>query len=148
MSNNVPLSPTSAQSSKNADLLTVSVQDFGPIAQATVNLRPLTIFVGRSNTGKTYLSKLIYAIHKTFSGFPKIPFVERHHDAFSFMDLTDSLIAEFKDQQQVGNRKQEVINTLFDSFAGNLSYNKDQRLIALSPQSQHVESRRSWDFGS
>ena len=36
----------------------VSVQDFGPIAEAPIDLRPLTVFVGPSNTGKTYLATL------------------------------------------------------------------------------------------
>ena len=40
----------------------IEVRDFGPIASARVDLRPLTVFVGPSNTGKTYLSILIYAL--------------------------------------------------------------------------------------
>ena len=51
----------------------LEVQDFGPIAQASVELRPLTVFVGPSNTGKTYLSLLIYALHRMFEGFPPLP---------------------------------------------------------------------------
>ena len=48
--------------------LEIDVTDFGPIAQATVNLRPLTVFVGPSNTGKSYLAILIYALHRFFGG--------------------------------------------------------------------------------
>lgn len=44
----------------------LSVKDFGAIAEATVELRPLTVFVGPSNTGKSYLAILIYALHKFF----------------------------------------------------------------------------------
>lgn len=32
----------------------IAVRNFGPIAEGTVDLRPLTVFVGPSNTGKTY----------------------------------------------------------------------------------------------
>ena len=46
--------------------LTLSVKDFGPIYSAEVELRPLTVFVGPSNTGKSYLAILIYALHKFF----------------------------------------------------------------------------------
>lgn len=46
--------------------LTVGVCDFGPIRRATVDLRPLTVFVGQSNTGKSYLATLIYALHNLF----------------------------------------------------------------------------------
>ena len=42
--------------------------NFGPIIKATVDLRPLTVFVGPSNTGKSYLAILIYALHQHFSG--------------------------------------------------------------------------------
>lgn len=44
----------------------LAVQNFGPIARAEIDLRPLTVFVGESNTGKTYLAALIYALHRTF----------------------------------------------------------------------------------
>jgi len=46
----------------------LEVADFGPIAEARIDLRPLTVFVGPSNTGKSYLAILIYALHKIFSG--------------------------------------------------------------------------------
>ena len=40
----------------------VSVTNLGPIKSGSVDLRPLTIFVGPSNTGKTYFAILIYAL--------------------------------------------------------------------------------------
>lgn len=46
----------------------LSVKDFGAIAEAAVELRPLTVFVGPSNTGKSYLAILIYALHQFFGG--------------------------------------------------------------------------------
>ncbi len=48
--------------------LEVEVSNFGPIVEAKIDLRPLTVFVGPSNTGKSYLAKLIYALHRFFSG--------------------------------------------------------------------------------
>ena len=51
----------------------ISVRNFGPIAEADLDLRPLTVFVGPSNTGKTYLSVLIYALHRVFDGFSGFP---------------------------------------------------------------------------
>ena len=47
----------------------VEVSNFGPIAQANVELRPMSIFVGPSNTGKSYLATLIYALHQFFGAF-------------------------------------------------------------------------------
>ena len=48
--------------------LELEVADFGPIVEAKIDLRPLTVFVGPSNTGKSYLAILIYALHRYFSG--------------------------------------------------------------------------------
>lgn len=44
----------------------IVAEHFGPIEKAEITLRPLTIFVGESNTGKTYLSTLIFALHRAF----------------------------------------------------------------------------------
>ena len=46
----------------------LDVSDFGPIVQASVELRPLTVFIGPSNTGKSYLAILIYALHRCMGG--------------------------------------------------------------------------------
>lgn len=46
--------------------LELEVADFGPIVDAKIDLRPLTVFVGPSNTGKSYLAILIYALHQFF----------------------------------------------------------------------------------
>lgn len=59
----------------NTPKVEISVRNFGPIAEADLDLRPLTVFVGPSNTGKTYLSVLIYALQRVFedfSGFPSL----------------------------------------------------------------------------
>ena len=53
----------------NTPKVEISVRNFGPIAEADLDLRPLTVFVGPSNTGKTYLSVLIYALQRIFEGF-------------------------------------------------------------------------------
>lgn len=47
----------------------IAVKNFGPIAEADIDLRPLTVFVGPSNTGKTYLATLVYALHGISEGF-------------------------------------------------------------------------------
>ena len=47
----------------------IAVKNFGPIAEANIDLRPLTVFVGPSNTGKTYFATLVYALHGIFDGF-------------------------------------------------------------------------------
>ena len=55
---------TTTPGSKNLEL---SVTNFGPIARAIIDLRPLTVFVGPSNTGKSYMAVLTYALHQFFN---------------------------------------------------------------------------------
>ena len=43
-------------------MLTVTAKDFGPIIEGTVELKPLTMFVGPSNTGKSYMATLLYLL--------------------------------------------------------------------------------------
>ena len=50
--------------------LTLDVADCGPVARACVELRPLTVFVGPSNTGKSWLATLAYALHRYFGAVP------------------------------------------------------------------------------
>lgn len=46
----------------------ITVKNFGPIAEAkNIEISPMTIFVGPSNTGKSYLAMLVYSIFKTFT---------------------------------------------------------------------------------
>ena len=52
---------------------TLDVADFGPIARACVELRPLTVFVGPSNTGKSWLATLVYALHHYFGNSARGP---------------------------------------------------------------------------
>ena len=51
----------------------IKVKNFGPIEAAKIDLRPLTVFVGESNTGKTYLATLIYALYQYFEGLSQLP---------------------------------------------------------------------------
>lgn len=69
----------------------VSVREFGPIAEAQVEARPLTVFVGPSNTGKSYLAVLIYALHRCFSGAGPGPAIADFHRRAE-MDLLSSRV--------------------------------------------------------
>ena len=47
----------------------ISAKNFGPIESGAIDLRPLNVFVGPGNTGKTYVAVLIYAMHRILHGF-------------------------------------------------------------------------------
>ena len=75
----------------HAKPLELTVTNFGPIAEAKIELRPMTVFVGPSNTGKSYMAALIYALHRSLGGNPH----STEHSGFSKQSyhdrLTDSL---------------------------------------------------------
>ena len=68
----------------NTPKVEISVRNFGPIGEADLDLRPLTVFVGPSNTGKTYLSVLIYALHRVFEDFSGFPSLHILGDLYGF----------------------------------------------------------------
>lgn len=43
----------------------VKVEHFGPIVVAEIEFRPLTVFVGPNDTGKSYLAALLYSLHRS-----------------------------------------------------------------------------------
>ena len=89
----------------------INVQNFGPIEKAEIDLRPLTVFVGESNTGKTYLAALIYALHQYFEGFSQLPW---SNSAASFLGLVYGPRHRFSPslQDKVEQEKLEVLEKL------------------------------------
>ncbi len=109
-----------------AGSLEIDVTDFGPIARAKIDLRPLTVFVGPSNTGKSYLAILIYALHRFFgddSVFANQPF--RRRGAF------------FPDQQEI-DLSHEGIESLKELI---LSLDSTDEIV-LSPEVADVLGSR------
>ena len=63
-----PESVTSPEATTNGDGVVLSVHNFGPIVQAAnIEIRPLTIFAGPGNTGKSYLATLLYTLQRVFN---------------------------------------------------------------------------------
>ena len=91
------------------DSLELEVSNFGPIREARIDLRPLTVFVGPSNTGKSWLAILIYALHRYFGDSERIPSFFLHRSSrMSMKDermpSRDKVDATFKWlQQEFGN---------------------------------------------
>ncbi len=59
-----PATTTTPESRQQGPI--VEIQDCSPIRHARIELRPLTVFVGRGNTGKSWTAALIYALHRHF----------------------------------------------------------------------------------
>ena len=91
----------------------LAVENFGPIEKADIDLRPLTVFVGESNTGKTYLAALIYALHRTYGGLSRIPWLNSVNRSryFSISSLYSTL-GSFLDEQVSGTPEKQKENPL------------------------------------
>lgn len=46
-------------------MATIKVREFGPIKEAEVDLKPLTVLIGPNNTGKSYLALAIYSLQRS-----------------------------------------------------------------------------------
>ena len=122
----------------------IAVKNFGPIAEAKIDLRPLTVFVGPSNTGKTYFSTLIYALHGIFNGFSRLPDRSRQIGDFDF----HSLLHQNNTDRRAILKK---LNTLDRSFK--FSDLPQATRIMLQSEIQDIESlkaelKRCFDLNS
>lgn len=61
--------------------LDMEIHNFGPIKKASISLRPLTVFIGPSNTGKSYAAMLAHSIVSSGStaGLHPYPLINSHH---------------------------------------------------------------------
>ena len=87
--------------------LTLSVKNFGPIYSAEVELRPLTVFVGPSNTGKSYLAILIYAMYKFFNNHKR---KDHAVDFFRSPSLLDEMEISDKDITPLIDGADEIVS--------------------------------------
>ena len=86
----------------------IAVENFGPIAEASIDLRPLTVFVGPSNTGKTYFATLVYALHGAFNGLSDSSLLSSI-DSSKVMDLLTKLLTGLTTPK---GKIQEILNKL------------------------------------
>ncbi len=72
--------------------LQLSASNFGPITKAEIDLRPLTVFVGPSNTGKSYLAMLVYTLHRHFNDYIRL-------DSFGSGKIANILAGSIKEKR-------------------------------------------------
>ena len=84
------------------------VTNFGPIAEGDFELRPMTIFLGPSNSGKSFMAGLVYALHNFFkSDSSQIPYLHSRG-----VQSYDSILTTFQESQLT----EDNCNLLFDWF--------------------------------
>lgn len=55
-------------------MIQIKLRNFGPIQEADIRYRPLTLFIGPNGVGKSYLALLFYSIHRAL-----VPFIFGRH---------------------------------------------------------------------
>ena len=64
--------------------LTIHVRNLGPIVSGMVELKPLTLFIGPNNSGKSYMALLAYALTRAVNGRPLDRSADRYGPAYRF----------------------------------------------------------------
>lgn len=132
---NEPKTPETSKSPKHPNVK-IAVKNFGPIAEARIDLRPLTVFVGPSNTGKTYFSTLIYALHRIFEGFSHLPGGARQK---GFSALSNSLYQDNELREELKKRNtpeqplkfSDLSQTIRDTLQSGLKENLEGLKVEL-----------------
>ncbi len=87
----------------------IAVESFGPIAKANIDLRPLTVFVGPSNTGKTYFATLVYALHGAFNDLSHSSILSPLVESETVVDILSELLTGLTTPKE---EIQEILNKL------------------------------------
>ncbi len=127
----------------------LSVTDFGPIRQGEADLRPLTVFVGPSNSGKTYFAILFYALHRLLTGFPRIPRLRGFHHYLRRRDGSFGIQGNKQEYRDLSHKVEENIHSL--SFRDLPSDVRDSFLSPLNDvdilgEDLKTELRRCFDL--
>ncbi|RKU12084.1 hypothetical protein C6503_17975 [Candidatus Poribacteria bacterium] len=87
----------------------IAVENFGPIAEASIDLRPLTVFIGPSNTGKTYFATLVYALHGAFNDLSHSSILSPLVESETVVDILSELLTGLTTPK---GEIQEILNKL------------------------------------
>ena len=98
-------------------MLKIWVKDFGPIIEGAVSLKPLTIFVGPSNAGKSYLAMLVYSRMQSLEAFPITPYGEfLVRDHFMSRRLARRRVVSDLDELEISEGVSKAISAWVQKF--------------------------------
>jgi predicted ATPase len=83
--------------------LKIGIKDFGPIAEGEIELKPLTVFIGPNNSGKSYAAMLIYSIYESYYSLFMAP-----KGDYSFK--IDHILKDFQELLEKVSSTKEPIN--------------------------------------
>lgn len=88
--------------------VSLRLTNFGPVSDGEIELRPMTVFVGPSNSGKSFAAALVYALHNFFNDDSReIPYMHSRG-----VGSYDSILTPIQESQL----SERNCNYLFDWF--------------------------------
>ena len=133
----------------------ISIKNFGPIREANIRIAPLTLFVGPSNTGKSYMAKVISAAIGSVWAANPIPYKEDDGIDLSFITNKNlgkeekKLEMEKHFSQWAENARREwekYVGFFFDKQGENIAQDKNMSAIVSSDDgSTFINLRKSQD---
>lgn len=89
-------------------LPTISAKNFGPINKGSVKLRPLTVFTGQSDTGKSWFTALIYSLYSSINTHSSLWYIDKFLDdlrkeqkSFDFPENIDNWYSAAKKNRHI-----------------------------------------------
>ena len=79
----------------------IEVKDFGSIAEGAVDLKPLTVFIGPNNSGKSYMALLVYALSRVGAGSNVAGLLEKLGDRRAGLDRLRRFPWKFKRPDEI-----------------------------------------------
>jgi len=85
--------------------LRIEIENFGPIASGSFELRPLTLFIGPNNTGKSYAATLAHSIVRTV---PNMMVLDKRKISLPIQEMLFQFLSEYL--------KEEMLDRLYVYF--------------------------------
>ena len=86
----------------------IHIKDFGPVSDAKITLRPLTVFVGPNNSGKSYTATLIHSIISSYRNDLSHPLYRRRLMSDEFYNLYEQLRNKIKTETATTTINSEI----------------------------------------
>lgn|GEM_PF-445988 len=106
-----------AKTSDRNELLEIEVKNFGPISKGKISLKPLTIFIGPNNSGKSYMAMLVHSILEAILSNFLIALFKDHILGVRYIlthRLMREIVKDFIKDEDFIQKLTELIKTLKD----------------------------------
>ena len=97
---------------KGRQIKQIRFRNFGPIKDGTIKVKPLTIFIGPNNAGKSYAATLIYALNNALGWKRTLPSRSRHGIYKIFFDELEKNLINLISEHFASSFDHEVMNEL------------------------------------